>query len=165
MTDFLTLVRRDHHDLDSALDELLHAVTVAQLRSALDGVQLGLTAHVEAEDIVLGAALQGAPHRAQLDRLAADTHDAHRQQEAALSALVRTTPASSRWRELVHALRDLVQAHAGYEENEVIPQFRELAPVQYAALAGQFATERLRQLAMLQPSAPIYVPELLAHAS
>jgi hypothetical protein len=165
MTDFLTLVRRDHHDLECALDELLHASTVAQLRSALDGVRLGLTAHAEAEDIVLGAALQAAPHRAQLDRLSAEARAAHRQQEAALSALVCTTPGTTRWRELVHALRDLVHAHAGYEENEVIPQFRELAPAQYAALAGQFATERLRQLAMLQPSTPIYVPELVAQAS
>jgi hypothetical protein len=165
MTDFLTLVRRDHHDLECALDELLHAVTVTQLRSALDGVRLGLIAHAEAEDIVLAAALQAAPHRAQLDRLATEARVAHRQQEAALSALVRTTPATPRWRELVHTLSDLVHTHAGYEETEVIPRFQELAPAQYAALAGQFATERLRQLAMLQPSAPILVPELVAHAS
>ena len=50
MTDFLMLVKRDHHDLECALDELLHALTIEQLRSALDGVRLGLTAHAEAED-------------------------------------------------------------------------------------------------------------------
>jgi hypothetical protein len=165
MTDFLTLVRRDHHDLECALDELLHAVTVTELRSALDGVRLGLTAHAEAEDIVLAAVLQAAPHRARLDRLAAEARAAHRQQEAALSVLVRTTPGTPRWRDLVKALRDLVHTHASYEESEVIPQLQALAPAQYAVLAGQFATERLRQLAMLQPSAPIYLPELIAHAS
>src|SRR4051812_6392092 len=40
MTDFLTLLRRDHHDLEVGLDELLEAATLAELRSALDGVRL-----------------------------------------------------------------------------------------------------------------------------
>jgi len=60
MTDFLGLLQRDHHDLECGLDELLQAVTVSQLRSALDGVRLGLTAHAEAEDIVLYQALAKA---------------------------------------------------------------------------------------------------------
>ncbi len=32
----------------------------------------------------------------------------------------------------------------------------------YARLAGAFATERLRQLAMLQPSVPVYMSQLAA---
>ena len=51
MTDFLMLLQRDHHDLETGLDELLQATTVMEIRSALDGVRLGLTAHAEAEDI------------------------------------------------------------------------------------------------------------------
>jgi hypothetical protein len=58
------------------------------------------------------------------------------------------------------------------EELELLPALRFHAPRElYAGLAGAFATERLRQLAMLQPSAPVYIAELAdvaertAHAS
>jgi len=54
-TDFLALVQRDHVDLQKELTLLLDPIaTPAQLRGSLDGVRLGLTAHAEAEDIVLG---------------------------------------------------------------------------------------------------------------
>ncbi len=160
MIDFLALVTRDHHDLECTLDELLAAETAAQLRTALDGVRLGLTAHAEAEDIVLEIALSNVPHRDHLRSLIGDTRAAHLGQEGALAALVCTPPGSQRWRERAVDLRELVRDHASYEEIHVIPAIRALAPEAYQRLAGQFATERLRQLAMLQPSAPIFVPEL-----
>jgi quinol monooxygenase YgiN len=160
MIDFLTLVKRDHHDLECELDELLRAQTACQLRTALDGVRLGLTAHAEAEDIVLAVAIQNAPHRDQLETLIGQTRQAHLAQEGALSYVVSTTPETERWRQRARDLRELVRDHASYEEAHVIPAIAELAPEIYPRLAGQFATERLRQLAMLQPSAPIYVSEL-----
>ncbi len=160
MTDFLMLVKRDHHDLECALDELLHALTIEQLRSALDGVRLGLTAHAEAEDIVLELAIRNVTHRDQLHGLIAEARAAHLAQEGALAALVCVPPGTQRWRTRATTLREMVRDHASFEEDHVIPALRELAPAAYDRLAGQFATERLRQLAMLQPSAPIYVPQL-----
>jgi hypothetical protein len=161
MTDFLTLVTRDHHDLESAIDELLNASTVLELRTALDGVRLGLTAHAEAEDIVLYQAIRGEQNHEELERLIGEARSAHLAQESALSALVVCMPGSRHWRDCAVELLDLVRDHASYEETHVIPALRELAPKAYDKLAGKFATERLRQLAMLQPSAPIYmVPEL-----
>ena len=163
MTDFLMLVKRDHHDLECALDELLHALTIEQLRSALDGVRLGLTAHAEAEDIVLELAILNVTHRDQHDQLhglIAEARAAHLAQEGALAALVCVPPGTQRWRTRATALREMVRDHASFEEDHVIPALRELAPDAYDRLAGQFATERLRQLAMLQPSAPIYVPQI-----
>ncbi len=163
MTDFLTLVKRDHHDLECELDELLHARTASQLRTALDGVRLGLTAHAEAEDIVLAIAMRSVvdvTHRDQLEALICEARQAHLAQEGALSALVCETPGTDRWRQRSRHLRELVRDHASFEEDRVIPAIASLAPEAYQRLAGQFATERMRQLAMLQPSAPIYVPEL-----
>jgi hypothetical protein len=64
------------------------------------------------------------------------------------------------WKDRAHRLRDLVYEHAVQEERNVIPALREIAASIYESLAGTFATERLRQLAMLQPSAPIVVPDL-----
>jgi hypothetical protein len=160
MIDFLMLLQRDHHDLETGLDELLQATTVVQIRSALDGVRLGLTAHAEAEDIVLHIALVQAGSLQMLDDLIGQARSAHLAQEGALAYLVCATPGSQTWKDRAHRLHDMVHSHAQFEETRVVPAIRELAPAVYDSLAGSFATERLRQLAMLQPSVPIFVPEL-----
>ena len=152
-TDFGTLVQRDHVDLQKELSQLLDpAATPEQLSSSLDGVRLGLTAHAEAEDIVLGrfeAIAACAP-------VIARARAAHLVQESALSALVSARPGTSTWRDRAMQLRDLVHQHAVQEEVDLLPALRYHAPRElYAGLAGAFATERLRQLSMLQPSLPL----------
>ena len=133
--------------------------TIAELRSSLDGVRLGLTAHAEAEDIVLGR-FEILP---ELMVLVAQARAAHLAQEGALTALVTARPGTNTWRDRAHHLRELVHCHAQQEEKYLLP-----ALWQYAGredlenLAGAFATERLRQLAMLQPSAPVFMPFVLA---
>jgi hemerythrin HHE cation binding domain-containing protein len=161
-TDFLTLVHRDHDDLDRALDELLAAESMEDIRATLDSVRLGLTAHAEAEDIVLYQAMTRAASDRVLETLVYDAHEAHRAQERALASLVSARPRSPAWFESARQLRDLVRDHAEREESRTLPAVRELMPKVYEALAGEFATERLRQLAQLQPSGPIYVAELAA---
>ena len=154
-SDFLTLVHRDHADLQLELTQLLDPIaTAAELSMALDGVRLGLTAHAEAEDIVLGKFERYAP----LAPLIRQAREAHLAQEAALSSLVVVRPQTPTWLERASHLRDLVATHAQHEESLLIPAMREHAPQRYAELAGAFATERLRQLAMLQPSAPMMMP-------
>jgi hypothetical protein len=165
MTDFLTLVTRDHHDLESAIDELLGATCLLELRSALDSVRLGLTAHAEAEDIVLYQAIRHEAHRDELEYLINQARSAHLSQEGVLGALVCSIPGTPHWRACAVELRELARDHASYEEAVVIPTIRQLAPLAYERLAGKFATERMRQLAMLQPSAPIYMVDELAVAS
>jgi len=150
--DFLTLLHRDHTDLQQELTQLLDpSVSIAQLRSALDGVRLGLVAHAEAEDIVLGR-FEQVPS---LRLLVGQARAAHLAQEAALTALVSSRPGTRQWRHCAYHLRELVEYHAVHEEKHLLPALKEHA-LEYASLAGAFATERLRQLAMLQPSAPVY---------
>ena len=158
-TDFMSLLQRDHRDLQIELTRLLDPdATVSQLRSALDGVRLGLTAHAEAEDIVLGR-FSGM---VALEMLVAQGRAAHLSQEGALSALVSARPGTTAWRDRARRLRDLVEYHAAQEEQSLVPALRLHAPREvYESLAGAFATERLRQLAMLQPSAQ-YVMSALA---
>ena len=160
-TDFLTLLRRDHHDLERGIDELLDpGATIVENRSALDGVRLGLTAHAEAEDIVLYHAMLRCHAANDLDSLVGAARTAHLAEEGALASLVCAPLGTATWRDRALHLRRLVVDHASWEEQHVLPQIRVAAPDVYAGLAGAFATERLRQLAMLQPSGPIYVPEL-----
>lgn len=161
-TDFLTLLRRDHADLQKELTSLLDPIaTVAQLRSALDGVRLGLTAHAEAEDIVL-ARFELVPA---LELVVAQARAAHLAQERALAALVTTRPGTTAWRDRAQHLRELVHHHDKQEELQLDCALRSYArPDEYAGLAGAFATERLRQLAMMQPSAPVFAPFTLVEA-
>lgn len=159
MTDLLTLLKRDHHDLEAGLGELLVAATASQIRSALDGVRLGLAAHAEAEDIVMYGAVMRASARRILERLASHLQAAHAGQQRALGDVICAVPGSAVWRDRVRRLRDMVHEHAAYEERTAVPVIRELEPDIYESLAGQFATERLRQFSMMQPSAQFFVPD------
>jgi hypothetical protein len=155
--ELMTLLRRDHADLQMELTLLLDPiVSLRELQTALDGVRLGLTAHAEAEDIVLGP-LERIPG---LDRLVAESRAAHLAQESALATLVTMRLGTPAWRDRAHHLRDLVRHHAQHEEAELIPALA-LHPA-YSHLAAAFATERLRQLAMLQPSVPVFIADLAA---
>ncbi|HEY0193050.1 MAG TPA: hemerythrin domain-containing protein [Kofleriaceae bacterium] len=162
-TDFLTLLQRDHVDLQKELTQLLEpSASVVELRSSLDGVRLGLTAHAEAEDIVLGRFEMITA----LDTLVAQARAAHLAQEGALSALVGARTGAQTFRDRALHLRELVNHHAGQEERYLLPALRRHAPrTMYEDLAGAFATERLRQLSMLQPSAPVRLAALESRAS
>lgn len=158
-TDFVTLLRRDHADLQQELTQLLDPTTcIEDLRMALDGVRLGLIAHAEAEDIVLGR-LEEVPA---LQVVLAQARAAHLAQESTLSALVSLRPQTSQWCDRAQHLRELVEYHAAHEEKYLLPALRHHAPAEFSQLAGRFATERMRQLAMLQPSTPMMIPDLRA---
>jgi hypothetical protein len=158
--DLLALLQRDHHDLERGLTALVEpAASLRQIRDALDGVRLGLTAHAEAEDIVLHAVLPLCASIRELTALVNEVRTGHLAQEAALAALVCAPPGSITWCDRAQRLLRMVTRHAATEEHEVLPMIRACAPPGvYETLAGEFATERLRQVGMLQPSAPIVVP-------
>src|SRR5260221_14622617 len=137
-TDFLTLLRRDHTDIQKELTDLLDPTsTVAQLRSALDGVRLGLTAHAEAEDIVLSR-FDAMPS---LQMLVAQARGAHLAQEVALSALVSARPGTTQWRDRAHHLRELVHYHAIQEKAGRVPAPRQ-TPREYWKPPGPFRPGR-----------------------
>lgn len=153
--ELMTLLRRDHADLETELTRLLDPVsTIAELRDTLDGVRLGLTAHAEAEDILLGRFARDPELTAPIARSIAS----HLAQERALATLVIMPLGTAVWRDRVHHLRELLRFHAADEVRVLAPTLR-LHP-EYACLAGAFATERLRQLAMLQPSVPVFACQL-----
>jgi hypothetical protein len=160
--ELLRLLRRDHRELEMSLIELVAAdLSFDQRRQILDGARLGLEAHGAAEDIVVYPAFEriapvlagNLPCQLELARAA------HQELDGMLGAVLRTPVGRPTWFELVHMLRIRAEAHAAREENELIPRLRAGLPAEdYLALAGAFATERLKQLAMLQPSAPIAMP-------
>lgn len=155
--ELVSLLHRDHVDLQSELTRLLDpTITFHELRTTLDGVRLGLVAHVEAEDIIL-APFEQEPS---LARLVSESRAAHLAQERTLATLVTMRPGTTAWRDRAHQLRELVRCHALRESTDLMPGLSQHPA--YAGLAGAFATERLRQLAMLQPSVPVYIAQLAA---
>jgi hypothetical protein len=157
---FLQLLRRDHDEVELGLRELVRPRTF-DYRNVIDGVRLGMLAHAEAEDIVLDAML-GTTHDEVLHRTMAEARAAHREQERALGALMRSVPGTSLWRDRVLHLIALVRNHKAVQEPALDDALEHHAPHEVVGrLAGAFATERLRQLAMLAPSAPIAMPEEL----
>jgi len=154
--DLLTLLRRDHVDLDRALVDLarprLHR---RELSDCLDGLRLGLIAHVEAEGMVFERAAAEVAPESPLHLILARTRAEHLEQERALSALVVSRPGTPHWRQRADQLRALIAEHARDEDMQLQVLQAELPPALFAALPGMFATERLVQLSMIQPSAPI----------
>jgi len=160
-TDLLALLHRDHEDLDKGLTALLEPdLSIPQLRTILDGVRLGLAAHAEAEDIVFHSTLSRCSAGRVLALVVEEAAQAHAIQEVALAALVCAPLRSVAWFDNAQWMRELLREHSRYEEDHVVAAIRELAPEVYPELAGKFATERLRQLSMLAPSAPVYIPQL-----
>jgi Hemerythrin HHE cation binding domain len=158
--ELLRLLRRDHRELEMGLLELVSPdLGAAQRRQILDGVRLGLEAHGAAEDIVVYPAFARIATSSGLQCLIEQARTAHGELDDMFARLLATPMTSSDWSERVHMLRLRAEALAAREENDLIPQLRTaLAPELYRSLAGAFATERLRQLSMLQPSAPIAMP-------
>jgi hypothetical protein len=160
--DILVLLKRDHEDLARALAALMNPdATIQQIRTALDGARLGLTAHAEAEDIVFAHTVRVSREPRALSLVVAEASQSHKLQEVALASLVCAPVGTPNWYDSARWLRELVVDHASYEEQHVLPAIRTIAPDAYRNLAGRFATERLRQLSMMAPSAPVYVPEAI----
>jgi len=158
--ELLRLLRRDHRELEMSLIELVAAdLSLEQRRQILDGARLGLEAHGAAEDIVVYPAFERCAALGDLALQIELARATHAELDRMLSQILTTPMASPDWYEHVHMLRLRAEAHAAREENLLVPRLREaLSATDYRALAGAFATERLKQLAMLQPSAPVMMP-------
>jgi hypothetical protein len=147
LPEFLDLIHREHAELEQHLALLtLPSTESGQLRASLDAVVLGLTAHAEAELIALQPFCCVTP----LQTLIAEIDAEHLAQEGALSALICAPLGTPCSRERAETLSELVHQHAVKEERYLPAAIRMHAgPEAYAMLAGTYATERLRQLAML----------------
>ena len=148
--EFLNLIARDHREIVSQLVLMSDpSASISDQQSALEVVTLGLTAHAEAEGVVL-ASFADIPG---LQCLIAQVQAEHLAQERALSRLVCAPLGTPCAYDRAADLRDMIEHHARKEEAYLPAAFAMHAPREaYARLAAAFATERLRQLGMLHPS-------------
>ncbi|HEU0036658.1 MAG TPA: hypothetical protein VFQ53_38860 [Kofleriaceae bacterium] len=148
LPDVLTLVRRDHDELDQALRVMSESIaSERELREAQEAVELGLAAHVEGEGRALRGVLELTQPPALVYLLCSQLMTAHVAQEAALVQLKQARIGTASWRERAAQLRALVRQHHAHEEACVLPALRDYVPrATYAGLAGRYATARLRSL-------------------
>lgn len=153
-TELGTLLRGDHFEIDRALRAVLApTATETDLRTALDGLRLGFTAHAEAEAALLRPRLDRTRTPSALYFLIAQTFAAHLAQEQALAALCMARPGTPTWHDRATYMRELVRHHTDHEEACVMPALRDYVGAEYASMAGDYATERLRALTRLAPVA------------
>lgn len=152
ITEFGTLIGRDHEGLTSALRLIVGPVSEeAQLLALLESVRVGFAAHVEAECVVLHSMLEDVQPAPLLYFLVAQVVAAHLAQESALASLVAVRPGTAAWRERAKYLQRLIERHADHEAACLHPALPDHIPITACRnLAGSYDRERLRALAMLR---------------
>lgn len=153
--DVCALVRRDHDDLDRTLAALLEDKGAREHHDLLDGLRIGLVAHVSAESAVLASMIMRAQPPQVVRQIARAVESEHRGQLVALDRLSAERVGSSAWLERVLELRVLILDHAGRADYFPSTLRDHVTPAHLRMLAGEYATERLRALAALAPLAGV----------
>jgi hypothetical protein len=148
MVDVLALLCRDHTELERVLQVMIApASPEAELREALEAVHVGLSAHAEAEGVMLRAMLDRSHPPALVYLLCSQVVAAHLAQEGALVSLEASRPGTQQWRDRAAHLRNLIDHHDLHERSCVLPALRDYLPRDiYQRLASSYASARLRAL-------------------
>lgn len=150
--DVCALVRRDHEDLDRALVAMVDPLTSpAELSNLLDVFRLALAVHSAAEANVLDAVSSWGGSPRTLSILAMQTRVEHAAQRAAAESLALLRPASIAWYSHALELRVLVLDHSSRADHMRWTLDEHVPGSIQEALAGQYATQRLRVLASTSP--------------
>lgn len=152
VVDLCGLVRRDHEDLDRALLAMVEPhKTRETLLGLLNGARLALSAHIEAETEVMQVFMTRSPSRLGMRKHLDEIASQHRAQDAALHAIRNTSPGTTSWYFRVVELRVLVLDHASREPYLRAALSEHISDEDNRQLARDYATERLRQLALMYP--------------
>ena len=150
MVDLEELIVRDHAALERGIETMSGWAPTRDQRVALDAMRLGFAAHAEAEANVLQRVMTRVPGDHVASRMLARVLSAHSTQEALLWRLASSVPNTVEWVQALRELQGSFTGHHGDERLGMLPLLRELlAADEYERLAADYATERLRALAMM----------------
>lgn len=154
VTEIWGLLRRDHDELERLVLVLADPMSpIFEVHAALENLRIGFAAHADGEAFALRTLVDAVHGPPRLEFLVSQIVGAHLAQEGALAALAAAKPGTTAWRDHVRRLHELMRHHDEHQNACVIPTLREQAPPEaYRALAGSYATERLRALAMMHPT-------------
>ena len=149
-TDLGGLIRSDHEDLDRMLVALIDSSGSADEAAFLiDALRVGLEAHAVAERAVLRDLLGPVASSRLVSDLVRNLLDEHRKHANMLAALTLLRAGSTEWRTSLLELRIAVLDHAAREDLVGATLLGCVGPARRRALAGEYATERLRRFAYL----------------
>ena len=146
------LVRRDHDDVDHALEAMIDPMTPPrELVDLVEIFRLALAVHMATEAHVYQLLLTRVSGPRILGLIATHTRIEHSAQHAAAEAMRRITPGSLKWYEHALGLRRLVLDHAS-RADRAGPTLADHVPQEVRRmLATEYAAERLRVLASTSP--------------
>ena len=147
VVDLSILVRRDHADLDRALGTLVDPHVVSGRDDIFDGLRVALIAHAVAEARVLRRRRSGL-HAPAFDAMVLRRIDEHREQLRAIVALAAIKPTSAEWFTRALELRIEMLDHAARDELLGGSLFDQIPRCERRSLSADYATERLRILAI-----------------
>jgi hypothetical protein len=152
VVDLYELARRDHEDLDRALDAMVaHDTPPREQLNLLDVFRLCLAVHLVAESRVFGTLLSlirpPAALRGQIAQLRAE----HEVQQRVAERLASIEPGTDDWYSVALELRVLVLDHAKREDylRDLFDDY--IPPAVARAIASQYATERMKLLGTTSP--------------
>lgn len=154
--DLALLLARDHDQLDRAVAFLMEPeATIVERQTALDSARVSFAAHADAEAAVLYGAVAHVVAKHDLAGFVAQVLAAHRSQEAILRRM-DVDAGTADWMCATIRLRRSLLLHADAEQDIMMRTLREnVPPLEYQRLAGFYAAEKMRVLAMMASLAPI----------
>lgn len=146
MPDIVTLLRRDHEEIEEVVSRLLEPTSdIVTLRALLDTLRTRFTAHAGAHGTVFQDALPpDAPIG--LRAMVAMVFDEHRDQARAIAAVTLLDPVSPEWRASVEELQQQMFDHARAEDLVRASFADHVSPDVRHALDRGYVTERMRRL-------------------
>ena len=150
--DLCGLVRRDHDDIDHALEAMIDPRTPPrELIELVEIFRLALAVHTATEAHVTELLMRRVSGPRILRLIATHTRIEHSAQHAAAEAMRRITPGSLRWYEHALGLRRLVLDHASRAERARSTLDDHVPSELRRVLASEYAAERLRVLGCTSP--------------
>ena len=146
MTDIVSLLRRDHEELEEIVARMLDASSDSDARLALlDTLRRRFIAHAAAHGTVFQDALP-ADAPLQLRAMMAMIFDEHRAQACSIAALGSRDPATAEWHTSLEELQQQMFEHARAEDLVRGTFADHIAADQRHQLPRGYVTERLRRL-------------------
>jgi len=152
--DVSALMKRDHEDIDRAFAAMLDPVTAPnEMIWLLECVRLAMAVHSAAELQVMDSLARRRGGPPILELLATQSRQEHAAQRAAVEDLASVRPATIRWYDKVFDVRVHLAEHAGRADHLQWTLLDHVSADLRAAMAAEYATERMRVLASTSPHA------------
>jgi hemerythrin superfamily protein len=152
-TSALTHLANEHKVVSRLLDQLDGAQTPERRQRLYADVRRAITTHARVEEEILYPAFRDAARTKSDRKLFFEATEEHHLVDGVIKELDDGDPATAEYAAKAKVLKDLVEHHAGEEEEEMFPRARKLLSAQQLDALGARIQARERELSG-QPQEP-----------